>query len=1031
MKKIKKVLFFSLMLGFALATATAIGGCKKSGDGGTGSSTPTSSDWFSGETENLVSVRFASLQVDVYQYESLALDCTVKGTNSVVEYSSSDESVATVDANGNVTAKDKIGATTITATVDGVSASCTVSVKKSPYAPQIVLNTKEYTIEEDETLQFTVAAEWNKAEIEEEVEYAVSFAEDFQNVKSTISVEDNVITVVGGGVETFNLIVSATVRGIYTSESITVNVVESKLKLQPANTAFEPAVSGYSVTLSTTDLVEVEGMVNSQPLDFVAIKGAEQIESVEIEWAVDGEQVIVQDGLIVGQKRGMVTLTGTTTYEGEMATVTVVCNVIPPEVRLDQTAIIEVEALSNLKLESELVGVLQNAELHGVEVSSRVRGDTIAFNKSQFPKEASKLGAQELVINTDVFRYVMDVEVCTLIINDADEFDRMATVANTGATEWSNRFQVERNSQYFDGYFILGNDIDYNKTVTAMTDTGAVWEVQGYENEEFRGFIGIFDGKGYNIDGLTVGNARTGSTQSGGIFGYVGTGGIVRNVSFTNATLSANNGFICSRGNGTIENVSISYKKLGGDKETSGLNSAYVRTMGSFFSYASGNNATVRNCLVDASAADITLEKGSYNGNDTYNVRLAGTAKNVENVIVLCPDDIILGLSGADVTRYSYLDLIAEPKLMDKFDKTLWTTVEGIPMFVNQAETFDRDRSVAFLNTDDTLVAGSSIGVRADNPYVKIEVEEVVGVTYKNGSLSATEEAFGKTVTLTATSLFNPDITATHSVYIDSFGKAVASPVTEDTPVVYNTNPILTIGDNSWLGTENYVYLGSEIIGSGTTEITIDWKAFGWGTKEVTVVSVKDGEREHFVTDLKVWYEAGDFAESEIVADSAFSEWRGTTFVDAEVDVDVPEGYEKVTRLDSTEIWPSAMGAEFFSRLNFTDYTDIWFGVKIVNAFYVFQTVRIDSEEWIYFHFTQTSENTWAAEVTIGSAVYKTEFNIDGAINSNSSQSLNSLGTLLWRNGYEKGFLIYNRDYTIKEDNPTSVYTTEIRGIKR
>ena len=57
------------------------------------------------------------------------LKATVTGTNKAVSWSSSNASVASVDKNGKVTAKTKDTAT-ITAKVNGVSASCEVTVNE-------------------------------------------------------------------------------------------------------------------------------------------------------------------------------------------------------------------------------------------------------------------------------------------------------------------------------------------------------------------------------------------------------------------------------------------------------------------------------------------------------------------------------------------------------------------------------------------------------------------------------------------------------------------------------------------------------------------------------------------------------------------------------------------------------------------------------------------------------------------------------------------------------------------------------------
>lgn len=1030
MKKMK-ALILALALGLTVAaTATAVG-CKDKNK----EENSSSSYQFDENVESLASVKFDKSDEKVYQYESVALLCEVKGTSEKIVYTSSDESVATVDENGVVTAKDKIGEVTITAKVADVSDTCVVKVEKSPYNPVIAIDQQNYTIEKGETLEFTVATEWNNMELDGEHVYAATLAEDSQNAQATLSVEGNLIKVVGNEIESVNLVISTTVRGLYTSTAVTVNVVAPKLKILSTSEHFQPDVSGvYIANISTTDLV-ASNFANSVPVAFAAVKGGQIVENATIDWTIEGDAAALEGGNLIGQQAGLVTLTGTVESEGETASVQALCNVIQPELRLDEKTVIDLQEDNlRLTLESELLGTLVNAEYDGKVVSSRARGNTILFTAKEheegvaslydYANTSSKLGKQELVLNTTLIRYTMDIEMYTMVIDTADELDAMRLVANTNRTEWSDRFQEYRNAQEFDGYFILGGNISYNRTITSMTDTGSVWSVQGRETDD-RGFKGVFDGRGYNIDGVTVGKNPSGDVkQSGGIFGYLATGGIVKNVSFTNATLLANNGFICSRGNGTIENVSIHYKKLGGDKETQGLNSNTVRVMGSFFSYAAGIKATVKNCLVDASAADIGLEYGNYNGVKTSNMCLVGKATLVENVIALCPDTRVLETSGADIQRLTYNDLIAESELMAEFDPSIWTTVQGIPMFVNQAETMDFDMPIEFLNVKSSLVAGFDMLILTNNPYVKIEVEVVEGVTFENSLLHATEVAFEDTVTLTATSLFNPENKATIDVYIDSFGVEKAAPAMDGVPTVYNTNPILTIGDNAWTGDENYVYIGADVysIGNGADEIVIDCEKFGWGTKDVTIVTIQEGIRTHFNTKLHVWYTSANFADATEAHASAFSNTRtagGYTLTEVDADIEAPTGYQKVTRLDCVQEWPTALAREFFNKEDLSAYSDVWFGIKIVKGVFICKQVEVKTSDWIYFHYTQLGDNTWVAEITVDGKLYLTEFGVTG----------NRLADMTYRSGWSNGFLFYNNGGRKAAEETTSMYATEILGV--
>ena len=1032
MKKAKKILLaFAFCLAFALAGAAV--GCKGGEQDSSSSSSPTQ--------EVQMGVRFSVSQVDIAQYESVNLDYKVKGTTSAVEFSSSDTAIATVDQNGRVTAKGVIGNAIIAATVDGVSTTCTVCVKRTTISPLLVLETTDYTLEMGESLQFNVAAAWNKEILNEDFA-CEAVVEDKQNVQSTVSANGKVITLVAANkAEEFSVIVSATVRGEYTSERITVRVEESGLKIRAVNTAFVPAKGGYAAQISTTD--KLGDMANRISLDFAVGKGAQIFEDAQISWTLEGDCATLLENEIVGEKVGTVVLNGTATIDEETASVKVFCDVVAPEVHLEDTGVLEVENLQTITLNTTLIGEFINAELHGKEVSTFKSGQKISFrgNRDKFPRETRLLGEQELVLNTDKVRYTMDVTIYTMIINDADELDQMAALANTGATEIcqaknSPMYGKEVNSQYFDGYFVLGNDIDYNREFISMTNTLSVWQVTGTELDHTRGFKGIFDGMGYNIDGMTVGkHALKDENAAGGMFGFLPKEGIVRNVSFTNATVLANSGFICSLGDGTVENVSIQYKKIGGSKPSS--NGAYgYRAMGSFFTYKCGPNATVKNCLIDASAADISYVRDTAkDGTFVYDVRLVGAAPHTSNVVVVSSNDDLLGFSGGDIQRNSYAEMRAESEdLFSKFDKTIWTVEQGLPMFVHQAKSIDVNKKIKFRESvDSVLVVGFDMPITVDDPYAQITIDEIEGVSLTKNVLSATNAAYGKTVTITATSLLNPDNTTTCTVYIDSFGEKTEAPIVEF-PTVYDQNPVLVVGDNSWLWSENYLYYGKEVVGQGNAQtggIVIDFAKFGYGTKNVTIVRDLDGKREYFTADITVWYVSADIRDSELVGD-AFNTIRETTvckFTDGVVDPDMEtpsEQFESIARLDSDGKWSSAMSLGFFSVKPLEEYSDIWVSLKVENAYFIFQNEMLRTDEWVNFHFTQTSAGIWATEVTINGEVYKTVLNYDA-----TGAAANQLAKLLYRSGIADGFLIYNKDAEVSEDTPTSVYATEIRGVKK
>ena len=87
--------------------------------------------------------------------------------------------------------------------------------------------------------------------------------------------------------------------------------------------------------------------------------------------------------------------------------------------------------------------------------------------------------------------------------------------------------------------------------------TGTTWKPIGttYNNS----YTGTFDGGGNTITGLTV----TGSNEFAGLFGYIGSGGTVKNVVLKDVQIASDNqysyvGGVAGYSNGNIENCSVS-----------------------------------------------------------------------------------------------------------------------------------------------------------------------------------------------------------------------------------------------------------------------------------------------------------------------------------------------------------------------------------------------------------------------------------------------------------------------------------------
>ena len=121
------------------------------------------------------------------------------------------------------------------------------------------------------------------------------------------------------------------------------------------------------------------------------------------------------------------------------------------------------------------------------------------------------------------------------------------------------------------GSYILMNDLDsttagYTELASPTANGGHGWQPIGTEPQPF---TGTFDGQGYEIKDLFIDRP---DEQSVGLFGFVGEGGVVKNLGMANADVTGNNdvgGLVGDNYHGTVSNSYangsvIGYMNVGG-----------------------------------------------------------------------------------------------------------------------------------------------------------------------------------------------------------------------------------------------------------------------------------------------------------------------------------------------------------------------------------------------------------------------------------------------------------------------------------
>jgi len=533
--------------------------------------------------------------------------------------------------------------------------------------------------------------------------------------------------------------------------------------IDPSDGVLTETENGYELALYNINSGDKK---NSVVISFTITLGETRIENAAMTWTMTEDDIVEISGageytlkmIAVGET----VLTATYTNEqGKKASLKISVTAQRVVENLSVRKVIEVENLQALNIPSEITGTVLQVVLNGENVLSDASDGKLTLDKTKLPKTADKMGEREMLIVTADVDYRLTAEVYTLIISDKAEFDRMRDLARSNADY--------DNTGVLDGYFILDSDIEYNGEFESMTNSGKLWAIneklkktdsgRNWQNSEIYGFKGVFDGRGYNVNGLTVKDL---GNESGGIIGYMNDSGLFKNVSFTNARVYENSAYICFMGGGMVENVQISFVQLGKGGTTNGIDSENPRAMGAFYTFLYTTKAVVRNCVVDAINAEIHFQVGAK---DQPNIKLGTKTswKNVTNLVVLCNGenaDLILAKSGASALATSYSQFISGKDCQDMANalarNEMWTVKGGLPFIGTLADKVNVEEEVDFVDLVTMVNSGGSLAIKANSRYSEITVDGLYeGVTFEDGLLSVAENALSGTVTVRVNSVFN------------------------------------------------------------------------------------------------------------------------------------------------------------------------------------------------------------------------------------------------------------------------------------
>ena len=466
---------------------------------------------------------------------------------SEVVVESSDTDVIDVSEKG-VLAANAVGEATVTLTCGNRQQS---KVIKTVFdAERIVINEHDFGILKNSSVSLVNPVTYNGKAVGGVVITAVS------SDSGIVAAENNVLT--GIEIGEADVIVTATINGTKAAEKTVRIKVNANVGIYAARHAYE---------LYALD--EVRGMTfeKSAELGGMVYVDGREAEDARIAWTIEDESVAVIDsGIITALAVGETKVVGKW-IDGDGKEYYAEIPVSVKEIRLD----VGDEVLVDL---GKRQTALDGAELFGGErtaskVISVSDGKEYALNgglleNSVFEKSGEY--AFEVYCAEDAIVCRTGFIVADFVIYDKNDLAEL--------------------SAHTDGYIALGNNLEnvgnYNNNYASNT------------------FSGVFNGMGYNIDGMTI------NSDSTGLFGFV-TGATFKNVSFTNLvprTWNSGALFYRSRGAVTIDNVYVHTSSFG----------TGARWAGGLFAFLFDGSVTMTNCILEIEGLDSNATVQEYCG---------------------------------------------------------------------------------------------------------------------------------------------------------------------------------------------------------------------------------------------------------------------------------------------------------------------------------------------------------------------------------------------------------------------------------
>lgn len=451
------------------------------------------------------SITFSSDSYTMSMYDNLTLTPSFVQCSETPVWSSSDESVATVESDGSIVPHG-FGRTQITVACGDISASVSVTVEETTELPTLSFNREELELLVGGELTIEPVVRFGGREV-------TGFTAELTSLDPSVAtVSDGKVNGISAGKTQIDVRVSY--RGYDFAERAIPVVVKDDVNI---------VLSSNAVQLYTKEIDSYDYKKTQQITAEIYVSGIKENDAT-VTWSAEDDAIagVSSDGTISAKSAGTTTITATYSRNGETYTATVNADVVTSVATYERRELVLSSQDSfTFDIPFESGETFLGMKIGGNEVAASAQSNAVTAVASAL---TPYYGEQEVRVETDRAIYVFPSLLVTKSISTMDDLQSIVyTAGNT-----------------MGGYFILADDITAGEDVDFRLLT--VWSNTGNA-----GFIGTFDGRGHGIYGLNI--------HQDGLFNCIGAAGVVKNLALVDVT---GTGYaIATECRGTVDNVFV------------------------------------------------------------------------------------------------------------------------------------------------------------------------------------------------------------------------------------------------------------------------------------------------------------------------------------------------------------------------------------------------------------------------------------------------------------------------------------------